>query len=121
MEKQHKDAAWVPHAEIEPEVCGKGVKRRVLAYSKDAMCVENTFETGGVGAMHCHPHTQITYIVSGRYRFTIGDETREVGPGDPAQAERRHARLRLPGRRRDAGFLHPHAGRLCLMPALRRK
>ena len=28
------------------------------------------------------PHTQITYIVSGRYRFTIGDETREVGPGD---------------------------------------
>ena len=33
MEKQHKDAAWVPHAEIEPEVCGKGVKRRVLAYT----------------------------------------------------------------------------------------
>ena len=78
MEKQHKDAVWVPHAEIEPEVCGKGVKRRILAYSKDAMCVENTFETGGVGAMHCHPHTQVTYIVSGRYRFTIGDETREV-------------------------------------------
>ena len=70
MEKQHKDAVWVPHAEIEPEVCGKGVKRRILAYSKDAMCVENTFETGGVGAMHCHPHTQVTYIVSGRYRFT---------------------------------------------------
>ena len=23
-----------------------------------------------------------TNIVSGRYRFTIGDETREVGPGD---------------------------------------
>ena len=60
MEKQHKDAVWVPHAEIEPEVCGKGVKRRILAYSKDAMCVENTFETGGVGAMHCHPHTQVT-------------------------------------------------------------
>ena len=33
-------------------------------------------------SMHCHPHTQVTYIVSGRYRFTIGDETREVGPGD---------------------------------------
>ena len=62
MEKQHKDVVWVPHAEIEPEVCGKGVKRRILAYSKDAMCVENTFETGGVGAMHCHPHTQVTYI-----------------------------------------------------------
>ena len=87
MEKQHKDAVWVPHAEIEPEVCGKGEKRRILAYSKDAMCVENTFETGGVGAMDrfVESHfedTQVTYIVSGRYRFTIGDETREVGPGD---------------------------------------
>ena len=40
MEKQHQDAAWVPHEEIRPEVCGKGVQRRVLAYSKDAMCVE---------------------------------------------------------------------------------
>ena len=117
MDKQHKDAAWVPHAEIEPEVCGPGVKRRVLAYSKDAMCVENTFETGGVGAMHCHPHTQITYIVSGRYRFTIGDETREVGRRYPAQAEWRHAWLCLPGRRRHAGLFYPHAGRLCITPA----
>ena len=61
MEKQHKDAVWVPHAEIEPEVCGKGVKRRILAYSKDAMCVENTFETGGVGAMHCHPQDGVMH------------------------------------------------------------
>ena len=65
MEKAHQDIPWVPHAEVAPEPCGSGVQRRVLAYSKDAMCVENTFETGGVGAMHCHPHTQITYIVSG--------------------------------------------------------
>ena len=37
MEKNHQDMPWVPHAEIEPEVCGKGVKRRILAYSKDAI------------------------------------------------------------------------------------
>ena len=60
----------------------QGRKAPHSGLSKDAMCVENTFETGGVGAMHCHPHTQITYVVSGRFRFTIGDETREVGPGD---------------------------------------
>ena len=28
----------MPHAEISPEPCGPGVQRRVLAYSKDAMC-----------------------------------------------------------------------------------
>jgi len=82
MEKQHKDAVWVPHAEIEPEVCGKGVKRRILAYSKDAMCVENTFKKGSIGAMHNHPHTQITYVASGKFEFTIDGEVHTVSKGD---------------------------------------
>ena len=82
MEKQHKGAQWVPHADIAAEQTAPGVQRRVLAYSADAMCVENIFTAGGVGTMHSHPHTQISYVVSGRFRFTIGDETREVGPGD---------------------------------------
>ena len=82
MEKAHQDIPWVPHTEISPEPCGPGVQRRVLAYSKDAMCVENTFETGGVGAMHCHPHTQITYVVSGQFEFTINGEKKIVNSGD---------------------------------------
>ena len=82
MEKQHKDAVWVPHAEIEPQVCGKGVKRRILAYSKDAMCVENTFKKGSIGAMHNHPHTQITYVASGKFEFTIDGEVHTVSKGD---------------------------------------
>lgn len=82
MEKQHENQVFVPHEHITPEPAGEGVVRRVLAYGPDAMCVENVFQTGGVGAMHHHPHTQITYIVSGRYRFTVGDQVREVGPGD---------------------------------------
>ncbi len=82
MEKQHQGQQWVPHAEIQAEPAGEGVVRRVMAYSKDAMCVENCFEEGAVGAMHSHPHTQITYVASGRFRFTIGEETREVSAGD---------------------------------------
>ena len=82
MEKIQMGQRWVSHSQAQPQPAGEGVTRRVLAYDRDAMCVENVFETGGVGALHSHPHTQITYVVSGRYRFTIGDETREVGPGD---------------------------------------
>ena len=82
MTKQHQSVNCVPHSEIQSEQVADGVQRRILAYGKDAMCVENVFKTGGVGAMHSHPHTQITYIVSGRFRFTIGDEVYEVGPGD---------------------------------------
>ena len=80
--KDHKSEPWFPAAQAVDEPVAPSVVRRVLAYGPDAMCVENRFETGGVGAMHSHPHTQISYVVSGRFRFTIGDETREVGPGD---------------------------------------
>lgn len=77
-----KDARWVFHADTLPQSAGEGVTRRVLAYTDALMCVENTFQAGAVGTLHSHPHTQITYVVSGRFSFTIDGETHEVGPGD---------------------------------------
>ena len=34
--------------------------------------------------MHNHPHEQVTYVVEGRFEFTVGDETRILEPGDAA-------------------------------------
>lgn len=79
---KHQDQPFFPYADAEVQQASDGVVRRVLAYGEDAMCVENTFETGSVGALHSHPHTQVTYIVSGRFRFTVGNETYEVKAGD---------------------------------------
>ncbi|QAT50621.1 cupin domain-containing protein [Caproiciproducens sp. NJN-50] len=73
---------WVFHGEAEPFDNGKGVVRRTLAYSKDLMCVENTFAQGAAGALHHHPHTQITYVVSGEFEFNIDGEKRIVKAGD---------------------------------------
>ena len=78
----HKDEQWVLHRDIEGESPSNGVIRRVLAYCDAMMCVENCFETGALGDMHSHPHTQITYVAEGRFLFTIGDEVREVSKGD---------------------------------------
>ena len=61
---------------------GGGVSRRVLAYTEQLMIVEVNFEQGGVGAPHTHPHSQNTYVKSGRFRFTVAGEDVEVGPGD---------------------------------------
>ena len=80
--KDQKNQIRVTHAEAVPEQAGEGVVRRVLAYNDELMCVENTFETGAVGSLHSHPHTQITYVVSGRFRFTVGDTAYEVKAGD---------------------------------------
>ena len=79
---ERNGANWCFWKDTEAEKAGEGVERRVLAFCDELMCVENTFEKGGIGAMHHHPHTQITYVASGRFRFTIGDEVKEVGPGD---------------------------------------
>ena len=76
-----KGQRWVPHEDTLAQSGGAGVTRRILAYNDGLMCVENTFETGAVGALHSHPHTQITYVVSGKFTFTIDGVTKTVTPG----------------------------------------
>lgn len=80
--KTQKDQRWVFHADIDAQTCAEGVERRVLAYCKEMMCVENHFETGAIGALHSHPHTQITYIISGKFEFCIDGIKKIVSAGD---------------------------------------
>ena len=82
MKLPEKKQRWVYHAEALPQAAGEGVTRRVLAYTDGLMCVENTFEKGAVGALHHHPHTQITYVVSGAFDFTVDGVTHTVRAGD---------------------------------------
>ena len=77
-----KHQKWVMHDSTLPQRGGENVVRRILAYTDGLMCVENTFQKGAVGALHSHPHTQITYVVSSKFQFTIGDETKTVTAGD---------------------------------------
>ncbi len=80
--KEYRDREVLYHQDAEVQDAAPGVTRRILSYSDEAMCVENVFETGAVGDLHSHPHTQITYIVSGRFRFTVGENVYEVKAGD---------------------------------------
>ena len=80
--KNYKDRIWNFKDEIEMENCASGVKRRILAYTDELMCVENHFEKGAVGAIHHHPHTQITYVACGQFEFEIDGVKRIVKAGD---------------------------------------
>lgn len=73
---------FVKNEDVPLEDLGNGVKRKILAYSDNMMAVEVHFEDGAIGAMHSHPHEQITYVLSGEFEFTIGDETKVVKAGD---------------------------------------
>lgn len=73
---------FVFNAERPLEDLGAGVSRKVLAYGGKMMAVEVHFEKNAVGPMHSHPHEQLTYVLSGVFEFTIGDEVHTVKAGD---------------------------------------
>ena len=59
-----------------------GVSRRILAHAEEMMAVEVSFEEGATGAMHTHPHVQISYVLEGEFEATVGTETRTITVGD---------------------------------------
>ena len=62
---------------------GENVSRQVLSDHPELMVVAFRFgKEGAVGSLHCHSNVQSTYVVSGRFLFTLGDEEREIVPGD---------------------------------------
>ena len=80
--KDWKNKVWNYNEDIPGENVGNGVVRKVLSFTDEVMCVENHFEKGAVGALHHHPHTQITYVVSGQFEFEIDGVKKVVNPGD---------------------------------------
>lgn len=80
--KSRKNDSFVFGGECEFCDLGNGVKRKILAYGDSLMHVEVHFEEGAVGAIHSHPHAQTTYVISGEFEFTIGNETKIVKAGD---------------------------------------
>lgn len=57
-----------------------GVER--AAFRGDySMLVMNWLSPGMEPRAHSHPFDQVSYILRGRMRFTIGDEVLDIGPG----------------------------------------
>ena len=44
--------------------------------------IRAVYEPGSTYPMHSHSHEQFSLLLSGRIHLTVGDETREIGPGD---------------------------------------
>ncbi len=64
------------------EEMAKGLRRKILAYNENMMMASVSFEKGAVGAMHSHPHTQVTYVQRGTFEVVIGSEKNTVHSGD---------------------------------------
>lgn len=78
---------FVFNNEVTMEDLGEGISRKILAHSDNMMSVEVHFEEGAIGALHTHPHEQLTYVLSGEFEFTIGNDTKIVKAGDTMYKE----------------------------------
>jgi len=68
--------------EISSVTTPEGIKRQIMGYDDRIMLVRCTFGTGMVATRHSHPHSQLSYVVSGKFEAHIGDEMKIIGPGD---------------------------------------
>ncbi|MCC7546394.1 MAG: cupin domain-containing protein [Burkholderiales bacterium] len=55
---------------------------RKLAWDGNMMVARTDVEKGYLVPAHSHPNEQITWVMSGRWRFTLEGRTVEVGPGE---------------------------------------
>lgn len=78
MTGKRKVYAWtdLPRETVRPGVSRAGFR------GDNALLVMNWLEPGMEPRPHSHPFDQVAYIISGRVRFTVGDDVVEVGPGE---------------------------------------
>ncbi len=81
-EMKHESETFVYESQTAWGDGGGGAERQILGYNDDVMMVKVKFEKGEGGTPHSHPHSQTTYISSGKFEFTVGDETKIVEAGD---------------------------------------
>lgn len=64
------------------EEVASGLTRQIMGYDGKIMLVKAKFDTGAIGVMHKHYHSQVTYVESGEFEMTIGDDVRIITGGD---------------------------------------
>ena len=59
----------------------EGIEAQIVSGQHMHM-IRTVYPPGAIYDMHEHPHEQFSLLLSGRLQLTVGDETREIGPGD---------------------------------------
>ena len=78
-----RSKTFVKENETNWETIGDGITRQILGYDGHIMMVKIKAEKSGpVGVEHAHYHPQVTYVSSGKFEFTIGNEKKVVTAGD---------------------------------------
>jgi len=58
-----------------------GNRRAVLSHRPELMLVAFSFDKGAIGALHSHPHTQVSYVAKGVFEVTVDGTTTTLPAG----------------------------------------
>jgi len=73
---------FIKFADISFKEVAPGMRRKIMAHGPDLMSVYVEFKKGAIGALHKHPHRQISCVVKGSFKARIGGETQIITAGD---------------------------------------
>ncbi|MEZ4900655.1 MAG: cupin domain-containing protein [Spirosomataceae bacterium] len=68
--------------ELPWEIVDEKIRRKIMSYTNELMLVKVAFLQGGIGTAHHHPHLQMSYVASGLFEITIGEECKTLKAGD---------------------------------------
>ena len=68
--------------ELTWEDLGGGVQRQILGYDDKILMARIKFEKGSIGQLHHHFHSQVTYIVSGKFEVELNGNKKMMKGGD---------------------------------------
>jgi quercetin dioxygenase-like cupin family protein len=72
----------VKHEDVELQTVADGISRKILGYNDDIMLVRAFFQKGAIGALHSHPHRQVTYVEKGVFEVEIDGQKEILRAGD---------------------------------------
>lgn len=75
-------AIFFEQHKMEWETVEDKIKRQIVGYDATMMMVNVKFEKDGVGQLHHHIHTQVSYVADGKFEVTIGNEKKTLQKGD---------------------------------------
>ncbi|MEO7265723.1 MAG: cupin domain-containing protein [Ferruginibacter sp.] len=82
METSETLKVFIEDSDLPWQQMDEKVRRKIMSFDERLMLVKVDFETGGIGSLHQHPHTQITHIEKGVFEVSIADEKKILKAGD---------------------------------------
>ena len=82
MEKTKSSQVFLMGDQVEWEQVAPGVQRQIMGFDQKIMLVKVKFEKGGIGQLHEHYHSQVTYVESGVFELTVSDQKKTLRKGD---------------------------------------